>query len=239
MDNQEQQLTKRQRRELRHQERANEQERFRRGKTIKKVIILSIVILAVAAGGYGIYRSVSGTTDSNAPIVNNPTLGPTGAKVVITEYSDFSCPACAVAAPIVKEVAAAYPDSVQIAFNSFNLGHRWSEKSLEAGLCAGEQGKFWELGDTLFAKQSEWANESDAVDRMKVYAKEAGLNEAAFNSCLDSEKMARTVSAATKAARDKKINSTPTFYVNDTELVGVQTLEAFKTAIDAALKASQ
>jgi len=235
-------LTKRQRRELRKQEQAAQRTKAVRRKKMITWLVVFIIILVIGGLGYLVVDSSgqdenkvvtdSGDTEQSN---NNPFLGEAEALVVITEFSDFNCSACAAAAPVVKQVAEEYGDRVKIVFNSFNLNYRWSRKSLEAGECAFQQGGFWPFHDMIFANQSEWAQADDAEDKFKSYAKTLGLNEEAFNNCLDSGRMSSEVARDTSFARSKDINSTPTFYINNQELVGVRPLEEFKRIIDEEL----
>ena len=244
MDDQDQSLTKRQRRKLRKQEKVRERESQTRRKTMTKWII--IVFILVLAGGLGYFFVGASSSDNNSQNVNvasgtdinsgnNPYLGGENASVVITEFSDFSCPACAAAAPLAEQLVEEYGDQIKVVFNGFNLRHQWSAKSLEAGECAFQQGRFWEYYDLIFLQQSEWVGADDALDKFKLYAQQLGLNEEAFSACLDSGRMAGEVARDTNVAQSEKINSTPTFYINGQKLVGVKPIAEFKRIIDEEL----
>src|SRR5262249_60234072 len=83
-------------------------------------------------------------------------LGPEHAPVVVVEYGDFECPNCKNAAPAVKMLLANYTGKVRFVFRHFPLedAHPHSLAAAEAAECAGEQGKFWEMHDLLFANQT-------------------------------------------------------------------------------------
>jgi len=100
-----------------------------------------------------------------------PTKGPVTAPVSLVEFSDFECPFCAKAAPVVQQVAAAYPSQVRFAFKHYPLSmHQESPLAHEAALAAGAQGKFWEMHDALFAGQ-------DRLSRDDLIAKAKQLRE--------------------------------------------------------------
>ncbi len=82
------------------------------------------------------------------------------AYVTIIEYSDFQCPACASVAPMLQQLAAAYPNDVRLVYRHFPLVsiHPNAQKAAEAAEAAGAQGKFWEYHDTLFANQADFAS---------------------------------------------------------------------------------
>jgi len=237
----EQQLTKRQRRLQKKQE--QQEKRTSEANKKKMTTLIVIVVIVLVVGGL-VYLAIGGTESSDSTqlqnvngqdVGNNPFLGGIEAKVVITEFSDFSCPACASVAPVLKQLVDKYGDQIRLVFNSFDLSHTWSKKSLEAGECAHQQGGFWQYHDLIFSKQSDWTSANDAVDKFKSYAQQVGLNEEAFNNCLDSNLMSSEVARDTSVGRDKKVSATPTFYINDQELVGVKPLSEFSRIIDEEL----
>lgn len=227
-------LTKKQRRELKRQDQAQDRARENRNKKLTTWIIVIALVAVIGGLLYWAATSADNQPNDNTPLVT-PTLGGQDAAVVVTEYSDLSCPACATVAPTVRQLATEYGDRIKIVFNSFDIGHQWSQKSLEAGLCANAQNKFWEYSEIAFDKQSEWAQAGDAVGKLKSYAQNAGLNTDQFNTCLDNGDMAQAVEDASRAGVRQGINSTPTFMINDQKIVGAQSLSQFKTTIDAEL----
>ncbi len=237
-----QRLTKRQRRELKKQ--AIDDQRNQRYRRRKMATVIVICVVVIVVGGL-VYLAVTDSNGNNtntdllAAVSGNPTLGSETAKVTIVEFSDFSCPACAVAAPIVKEIAKIYPEQVRIVFNSYNIGHQWSEKSLEAGECAYNQGKFWEFYDIIFSHQSEWVSASDPVQKFQSYAAQAGISSEVMKSCLDSNQMRSEVFSDTAVGRSNKVTATPTFFINDQKVEGARSLSEFKKIIDDELNKNQ
>ena len=86
--------------------------------------------------------------------------GKAGSKVTIVEFSDFQCPYCSRAYPVVNQVMKEYGDKVQLVFKQFPLVsiHPHAQKAAEAAACAADQGKFWEMHNALFEHQSEWSS---------------------------------------------------------------------------------
>ncbi len=91
---------------------------------------------------------------------NAHTRGKVGAPVTIVEFSDFQCPYCEQAYPVVNQLLKDYGDKVLFSYKYFPLVsiHPRAEKSAEAVACASDQGKFWEMHDALFEHQSDWSS---------------------------------------------------------------------------------
>src|SRR5215510_15815847 len=90
--------------------------------------------------------------------LNGATLqGDPKAKVALIVYSDFQCPFCArFGKDSLPGIQARYVKTgrVLVAFRQFPLNiHAFARKAAEASLCAGKQGRFWEMHDQLFLHQ--------------------------------------------------------------------------------------
>ena len=163
---------------------------------------------------------------------SGPSRGPAGARVTIVEFADFECPYCARAAETVHQVLAAYPDQVRLVFRHFPLSfHARAPKAAEAGACAEEQGKFWELHDALFESQAL------EVDELKEQAGRVGVDRAKFDACLDSGRMAARVKKDQSVGEQAGVSGTPAFFINGIVLSGAQPEEAFRRIIDQELAA--
>jgi protein-disulfide isomerase len=162
-----------------------------------------------------------------APVRGNPK-----APVTIVEFSDFQCPYCHRARPAVKRVREVYGDQVRFVFRHFPLDfHAQAEKAGEAAACAGDQGKFWEMHDLLWASPGKLQ-----VADLKAHAETLGLDTAAFNQCLDSGRRDGLVEADLEAGKSYGVSGTPAFFVNGRSLVGAQPFEAFAQVIDDELQ---
>lgn len=87
----------------------------------------------------------------------------------------------------------------------------------------------------LFNSQSGENGGAFSKDNLKGFASELGLDVKAFNDCLDTGKYTSIVEAETSAAQSLGVRSTPTFIVNGKPLIGAQSFEVFKQAIEAEL----
>ena len=186
----------------------------------------------------------------NQPSVNQPTAnqpaavqsfsitkedkvrGNFDAPVTLVEFSDFECPFCERIYPTFKKILADYPGKVRLVYKYFPLSfHPNAQKASEAGECANEQGKFWEMHDKLFDNQAS----GFSVDKFKQWAGEIGLKTNQFNDCLDSGKYASKVGADEQEGQAKGVNGTPATFVNGELISGALPYESFKQAIDTIL----
>jgi protein-disulfide isomerase len=160
-----------------------------------------------------------------------PSKGPADAKVTIVEFSDFQCPFCSRAVPTIEKVLKDYDGKVRLVFRHFPLdGHPQAAKAAEAGACAADQGKFWEMHDKMFGNQQKLA-----VTDLKETAKVLGLDAAKFDKCLDSGEKKAAVQGDQKAGSDAGVSGTPAFFVNGVFINGAVPYEDFKEALDREL----
>ena len=162
---------------------------------------------------------------------DDPAKGPAAAPITIIEFSDFQCPYCSRVNPTLKQVEERYGDKIRVVFRDFPLpNHKDAAKAAEAGQCAHDQGKFWEMHDKLFANQAKLQ-----VEALKQSATEIGLDAAAFNECLDSGKYTAEWKKDMDEGARYGVTGTPAFFINGRLLSGAQPLEAFTTVIDEEL----
>lgn len=124
-----------------------------------------------------------------------------------------------------------------IEYRDFTILGDESVQAASAAACAADQGEFWRYHDTLYANQGDEQSGAYSSDRLKEMAKEIGLNESTFNTCLDSGQHADEVAAMAQEARATGISVTPSFVLNG-EVRRWQGWEELKGAIDAALGAT-
>ncbi|HQR44946.1 MAG TPA: thioredoxin domain-containing protein [Thermoanaerobaculia bacterium] len=164
-----------------------------------------------------------------------PTRGDQKAPITVVEFSDYECPYCGTVEPTIKRILEQYPGKVRLVLMQYPLSiHPFAPKASEAALCAGEQGRYWEMHDKLFANQKALG-----VDALKGYARALALDPAAFDKCLDSGRMSAVINANMKAGEAAGVNSTPYFLVNGRPLSGAQPFERFKALIDWELAAAK
>jgi protein-disulfide isomerase len=135
--------------------------------------------------------------------------------------------------PTLNKILQDYDGQVRLVYRHFPLNsiHPQAQKAAEASECAGEQGKFWEYHDLLFANQSALQ-----VADLKSYAGKLSLKQSQFDQCLDSGKYANKVNQQAQDAQTSGITGTPGTWVNNQLVKGAYPYETFKQIIDALLK---
>lgn len=170
--------------------------------------------------------------------------GDKNAKVFVIEYSDFECPFCIRHHPTMQKLMDEYKGKVAWVYRHFPLSfHQNAQKEAEASECANELGgndAFWKFADKIF-ERTKGNGTGFALDQLAPLAKEIGLDEAKFKTCLDSGKYAQKVQDDMAAGSTAGVNGTPGNIVwtkdGKSQLVsGAVPFEALKAVIDPLLK---
>jgi protein-disulfide isomerase len=158
--------------------------------------------------------------------------GSLDAPVTIVEFADFQCPFCQKTEATLKALLSKYDGRVKLAFLDFPLTeiHGQAEQAAEAARCAGEQAKFWEYHDELFADQSK-------LDEVSLIARAHNmhLDEHAFSSCLASGKFKQDIQANRDEGIQIGVTGTPAYFVNGVLLSGALPQAEFEKVIDHEL----
>jgi protein-disulfide isomerase len=164
---------------------------------------------------------------------DGPSQGPDGAPVTIVEFSDFQCPFCQRAKPVLEEIVARHPEDVRVVYRHLPLDsiHPRARASAEAAACAADGGRFWEFHDLLFANQRQLGDED-----LRRYASEVGLEPEAFDECVRSRRHAQAVEADVQEAQRIGLTGTPAFVVNGIVLFGLQSTDALDGVVLEELK---
>ena len=151
--------------------------------------------------------------------------GNSNAKYTVIEYTDLQCPYCAQfhesMSVIMKQA------DVRWVYRHFPLPfHIFAQKGAEASECAGEQGKFWEYSDALFALKG---NLTDAT--FVKLAQDLKLDSNSFGLCVSSGKYATVVAAQRESGVKKMIQGTPTFWLNGKRFEGGVKLDELRKMV--------
>lgn len=160
--------------------------------------------------------------------------GRADAPITIYEFADFQCPHCAEFAALVEPVIMERlvdTGKVRYVFYDFPLGFKWSWLAARAGRCANEQGKFWEWHALVFARQQEWAFDTDPISKWGPLAEQAGLNRGAFESCVRSDKFQTEVTESSQLGNSLGVQGTPTLFVNGRRIETPSSYAALETVL--------
>ena len=161
-----------------------------------------------------------------------PRKGGQAPKVTLIEFSDFQCPYCSRAKGTLDELLKIYKDNLEISFKNFPLPfHNNAMPAAIASVAAGQQGKFWEMYDKLFANQQNL----DAAS-LEKYAQEIGLDVNKFKAAVADPKTKAVVEADVKQANQFGVQGTPSFFVNGRAFSGAYPLDSFKMILDEEVK---
>ena len=210
----------------------------------QKAILTELQAIRSLLAQQGQARPAADVPTALMDISKDTVKGTAAAKVALIEFSDYQCPYCG---RYDKET---YPLIVKNYVESGKVKYVWrdypldfhpnAEKAAEAARCAGEQGKFWDMHDRLFANQQSISS----ADLIK-HGESLGMNTVLFQQCLDSNRYATDIKKGVVDAGTAGISGTPSFLIgviqpNGTvkiarKLVGAKPYADFQSAIDSLL----
>jgi protein-disulfide isomerase len=158
--------------------------------------------------------------------------GNAAAVVSIVEFGDFQCPYCRAVQPVLEQLLQKYAGRVSISFRDLPLRqiHPQAQQAAEAARCVGDQGKFWEYHDALYASQAK-LGAADLLDQARAIGADTGQ----FQECLNSGKFRTQIQKDVEAAALAGVNATPMFFINGIQFSGAQPLSAFESVIGPEL----
>jgi protein-disulfide isomerase len=169
-------------------------------------------------------------------------IGARSPRLEIVEFSDYECPHCRKAHKKMRLLTAEHPDEVRFYHRHLPLDrachpgltrefHRRACHFAKAAECAGEQGRFWEMNDALFATQDRVKSRDVDVNQLAVLI---GLDRSTFKQCMRGERAMARVSKDLESAIERKLTATPTYLIGERKFVGgvqrAEFLRAFGTS---------
>lgn len=161
-------------------------------------------------------KGYQGKTEDGYYFIGNPE-----AKVTMEMFSSFSCPACA-------QYKRSYFENIKDKITNGDVkfvyvplttyGGFNSDGMSRGAYCAGEQGRFWEMHDTMFDWQGRYAAGSNDYRRLTAAAEMLGLDTAKFGECLTASSTGDMIAKAADLAQARGVNSTPTVFFNGTKI---------------------
>ena len=170
-------------------------------------------------------------------------FGKEDAKVTVIKISDYECPYCKYLAMTMEPVKAKYKDKVRFymkqfpmnpACNKYMVGYDKHPNACNAsltGVCAGKQGKFWEMHEKLYAVQPKLDPESN-----RGYAQELGLDLAKYDACIKDPATMKQIQEEIEEAHEAGINGAPRTYINGRLVTGSATTSILEYMIERTLQ---
>lgn len=175
---------------------------------------------------------------------NDHVRGDRNARIALIEYSDLECPFCKAFHPTAQQVVDEYNGQVMWVYRHFPLDqiHTKADKEAEAVECANElagNDGFWALLDKIFEVTP--SNDGLDLDDLSSLAAQVGINEGAFQACLDSGKYAQHVEDDYQSGISAGVTGTPGNILLDTEsgktilIPGALPFDQVKQSVDSLL----
>jgi protein-disulfide isomerase len=154
--------------------------------------------------------------------LNAPRKGDGRAPITVVEFADMLCPRCREAARWFKEYVPATKGRVAVLFKNFPLDKSCNGSLTQTlhpgacllamgGLCAEEQGKFWDYHDRVFSMKADHAT----MDDVRRFGRESGLDAARLDTCVASPKTRQRLEAQIAEAMRVGVNGTPALFINN------------------------
>lgn len=192
----------------------------------------AMIMLATA----GLFLINFNTLQAQSTSADKEAVSDDTAQVVLTEFSDYECPACGYYHPWIKQLQKDFGEDLKIVHRHYPLSqHRFSALAARAAEAARNQGKFLEMHNMIFEHQDQWSR-GNAQQIFIGYADDLGLDMKQFKEDLNSKEVYNRVQEDKQMGRDRGVNSTPTFYVNGTKIKNPRSYQSFKALIQQAVK---
>ncbi|HTN35071.1 MAG TPA: thioredoxin domain-containing protein [Marinobacter sp.] len=148
-------------------------------------------------------------------------VGAADAPVVVREFADYQCPACARFAEASKRLINEYVAAGKVRFVYFELPLQQHKNAVPAALasrCAADQNAYWPMHEKLYSAQSQWSDSDNPVAIFTGYATGLGLEERRFRRCMTTELHKEAIEQSRQVAIQLRVVSTPTVLVDNIRL---------------------
>ncbi len=220
-------------------------------KIIPTIIIIGLIVLVIGFVIYAISRPDNAAITTNvkctkpskveadaAKLSQGNFKGPEDAKVTLSEFGDYQCPACSQYHQFIKEsILPKYDGKLKFVFLNFPLPqiHDNAQSAAQAAEAAALQGKFWQMHDILYERQKEWEKLRDPRGKFESYAKELSLNVSQYKLDFEDCKVIDIINNQVALGEAFNLKGTPSFFVNGVQVDTDKGSDSIITAIDKAL----
>ena len=208
----------------------------RRSRASTWLIVAVLVVAGIAIGARAGIQARRGPLVRPAHALGpnqGEVLGRPSAPVLVEEYGDFQCPACArfqsAVGPTVRQLAD--QGRIRFVFHEQPLLGRESVLAANAATCAGDQGKFWAYHDLLYAQQAPENSGALTADRLVQLGARTGISGTAFSNCVRDGTYEPWLRQVTNQGSVRGVNATPTFFVDGQPVDDIATPQTLLQAV--------
>lgn len=178
-------------------------------------------------------------TTAGAPAYREFVLGDPKATVTVIEYASLTCSHCAnFHQKVYGDLKKNYIDTgkIRFVFRDFPLD-TWAMAGALLARCApADRGT--KLIDLIFKNQDTWIRSEKPIEPLRGYAQLAGMSATEVDACLQNNDILKTIREVQNTATNLyKVQSTPTFFVEDQKVEGDRGYEYMAKLIDEKIKA--
>lgn len=199
---------------IREQKQKAAEQKSVRQKNVSRLALVILVPLLLIGVLYGLLGQGTTYPPDQVAATDHVKGNPDGTILMV--YADFQCPACATEHQVVTMAWPRIQDKVQLVFRHYPLTttHRFAWTAALYAEAAGQQGKFWEMYDQLFANQAYWSTLSAVEAEFDGYLEQLGLDIAQAHADMRSDAVIQKVRNDQRGGTAAGVRGTPTLFVD-------------------------
>ncbi len=202
-----------------------------------------VVGLAIPTGQFDepvIYQVEDASlTEELALNADDHLAGDPTSPVVLVEYLDFQCPACAAYHPIINNLKDTFPSDLLVVTRHLPLEgiHPNARAAAMAAEAAANQGQFDGMADLLFTNQDDWESLADPTSVFETYATQLGLDLTTFQTDSTDATIDQGITDDFDEAVGLGATGTPTFFLAGQQIAPPASEAEFEGLIQAEIDA--
>lgn len=213
------------------------------------VVIGTLAVVGALVLGYLVLRPKDVSIPANVTVLAADTagfrgyvLGSDSAKLEITEYADYQCPACGTFAVLQFDVVRRQlieSGMVRWRYRDFPIDqiHPHARLAAHAAACASDQNKYWEMQAEIYNQQAQWSPLRSAGGAFRDMAQRLGLDLAAYDACMETTKYAGRIEASLQEGMQLGVGSTPSFLINGRIYPGAYSSDSLASMVRSIIAA--
>jgi protein-disulfide isomerase len=213
----------------------------RRSRGTIWLLVAALVVIGIAGvtTSGGLARRGTPVSPAHALGPNQgEALGSASAPVLVEEYADFRCPACArfqrEVGPTIRQLA--QQGRIRFVFHHDATAGREAALAASAATCAGDAGRFWPYHDALYARQDRQGAGALTVEQLIALGRQVGASGPIFASCVRNGTYDPWVALVTDQAAGRGVTTLPVIFVNGRPTDRASTPAGLRAAVQEAAR---